>query len=223
MKKTLLALGMAATLGTGLIPAAQASATDSSAAQASASGRWQLVDTSSDINGDGTIDGVSLRKKSDKVCQVKVSFGPGDTVQRSLHSSWGNPCRYAGSALFDPRKGAEIKVMTGMGAHTPWDHILTYRDGKLQFQKDADGKRWTIDATVMYTEGYKRVVNRNGKVRLRHDFVNRKDNGVWKGTRKVLAYEHGKWVQVSKSRITRTTKQANALGGWHVRGFKRWM
>lgn len=242
MKTSLFALGIAATLGIGLLPATQASASlapttpestaQASTAQASASAPsatrvasgdgWQVVDTSSDIDADGTIDAVSLRKRSDTVCQVKVTLGNGNSVKRALRSQWSNPCEYAGSALFDTRRGAEIKVLTGMGAHTPWDHILTYRDGELVFQRDPDGRRWTIDATVMYAKGYRRVRKAKGRIRLREDFVSRRSNGTWTGTRKVLAHQHGEWVQVARKRITRTEQQAQRLAGWHVRGFDRW-
>lgn len=225
MRKSLLALGIAATLTTGAASAATGAPADSTAhpsATAAAASKWKLVDTSSDVDGDGTIDGVWLRKKSDKVCQVKVTMGGNRAVKRALRDSMSNPCEYGGSALFDTRKGAEIKVMTAMGAHTPWDHVLTYRNGKLVVQRAPDKTRWTIDATAMYSEGYKRIVNRDGQVRLVHDFVNLKRKNVWKGTRTVLAFQGGKWVQTRKVRITRTNKQAARLAGWHVSGFKRW-
>lgn len=238
MKKSLLALGLAATLATGATSTAAASSAHTDAARADqgasplkserfdetmvADGKWKLFDTSSDVDGDGHIDGVWLRKKSAKICQVKVTMGK-RSVQRNLYGPWNNPCTYGGSALFDTRKGAEIKVMTGMGAHTPWDHIVTYRNGKLILQKAPDKPRWTVDATAMYAEGYKRIVNSQGQVRLVHDFVNRKRANVWKGNRKVLAFQGGKWVQTRKVHITRTDKQTNKLAGWRIRGFKRWM
>lgn len=244
MKKSLLALGLAATLTTGAasgahaLPTGDASGGNDPVAMERASGgtahkgldptmiadrTWSLFDTSSDVNGDGAIDGVWLRKKSDTVCQVKVTMGTKHSPVRNLRSPRGNPCAYGGSALFDTKKGAEVNVVTALGAHTRWSTILTFGDGRLVVQKAPGRSRWAIDSTSMFSEGYKRVHNPQGQVRMVHDFSVREHGNNWRGTRKVLAFRGGEWVQVRKTEPVRTTSQAKALAGWNLPGFKRWM
>lgn len=235
--KPLITLGLFATLG--LSPAAahaatstpwdagsgggtsQMAATSLASSSAPAASRWRLVDISSDIDGDRSTDRVAMRRLSPRACQVRVTVGKDRASVRTLRHDPGRPCEYHGSGQLDPVKGAEISLVTGRGAHTPWHTVLTWRQGGLAVERAPHRLRWTIDGAAMVSEGYTRVRTPRGKVRLiHHSFLN---NGKrWSGPREVLAYRDGRWVTLKRARVTVRPKVATQRGGWHVPGFPRW-
>ncbi|WP_067437267.1 hypothetical protein [Nocardioides jensenii] len=228
MKKTLIALAVAATAAV-LIqsPATSAPATASGAptkvaTAAQTAAPWQLVSTASDVDGNGQVDYISLRKVSATICAVKVATDSGRVATKSLYSSMGNPCVWHGSAPLDPVSGAEISVVTGWGAHTAWHSVLTWRAGRIVLERAPSRARWTVDGTAMLSEGLRRTRNASGQIRLVHTAVFRGNRGRWDGQAETYAYRSGTWVVSARKHVRLTTTQAGRVWGWHVRGLPRW-
>lgn len=133
-----------------------------------------------------------------------------------------NPCAWHGAATFDPRRGAELSVLTMLGAHTQYHTILTVRGGKLVTQRmpGARDGRWVVDGTVMFSLGLSRLSN--GHVVERDASAD--EDGTWRGRRTEFAYSKARerWVTVGRSSYTTNADAAGKASGWHVRGLSRW-
>ncbi|WP_067437264.1 hypothetical protein [Nocardioides jensenii] len=237
MKKSLITLALTATMGAVLAQSpALASAVPASVPTAAptnlgvnaqavnpyaGTAKWRLMSTASDVDGDGTIDGIWIRRKSANVCSVRVTRGPGQGATKDLYSSFGNPCVFHGDAPFDTVRGSEISVLTGLGAHTQWHSIVTWRDGRLVLERAPRNPRWTVDSTVMMQEGIRRTRNAAGEIRLAHTAVTRGATSRWSGVRSVYAYKGGTWVVTAKKSVAMTQAQASAISGWHVKFLPR--
>ncbi|WP_156409694.1 hypothetical protein [Nocardioides sp. Soil796] len=236
MKKSLMTLALTATMGTVLAQSpAHASAPTAVRTAASANvsvdaqavnpyagtSKWRLMSTASDVDGDGTIDGISIRRKSANVCSVRVTMGTRVAGTKDLYTSWGNPCVYHGDAPIDPVKGSEISILTGMGAHTAWHSIVTWRNGRLVLERSPIRPQWTVDSTVMVQEGVRRTRNANGEIRLVHTGVTRGNGNRWGGQAETYAYRNGKWVISARKQVVLSDAAASRVGGWHVRYLPR--
>lgn len=212
MRKPLVTLGLLAAAATTI-----SAATSTASADEARPTPWKLLDTSSDIDGDGTIDGVYLRRASADACKVKVGLSEGRGSVFTIPMKRGELCTYKGSALIDNVGGSEIAVRTKSGPKADRYLMLTWRDGGgLTVQKSPSGTpRWKVADNGDSVDGYSRIRNANGQVRLVHHQLTN-DGHLWNGTREMLAYRGDSWVRVGGSEVTLQPRVAAKRAGWHL-------
>jgi hypothetical protein len=180
-----------------------------------------VVATNRDVDGDGRADTIMLRQLDDFRCRVSVLTATGVQATRVLTNEGSTRCTWHGAGAFDRRRGAELSVLTEVGAHSAWHSLLTWRDDRLVLEPPPGQKTWEVDASVMFDVGITRTVV-DGRVRVILRDVARDNDDVFRGTRRVLAYRDGHWVEVRRGKIAVSESTAQALAGWHVRGLTRW-
>lgn len=220
MKLARIALGLVVPLVAVSAAPASGQAPAPVAPSAAPTSQWRTVDRASDIDGDGRADVVRLRRRSDQVCRIRVRTATGHRDTRSVRTDL-NPCRWHGAARFDRRRGEEVSVVTALGAHAAFHTVLTWRAGHLRVERPPAGAHWTVDAAAMSSTGIRRRHNARGALRV--VVVSVSDRGRrWAGHRRVLAFRHGAWRQLSDHRIRVRPRTARRVAGWHVRGLPRW-
>ena len=121
-------------LGFGLAAPAQAAAPNACAERADC-----VIVSRADVDGDGVRDSVGMRAahQGDGTDMVTLWVATADgerlsTVTETLASK----DHYRGSARIDGEDGYELVLRTGLGAHSAYYRVVTYRDGRLTTLQD---------------------------------------------------------------------------------------
>lgn len=194
-----------------------------------------------DVDGDGRADEIGIvprgldRVEKPGTVTVRVQTATKRLVSTTSRDVWwyGNPSEvWAGSAEIDSARGAELVVGQAMGAHTLQYRVLTFSEGRLttlssprapkKTDQSRDTETWTVDGSYSFQAGIKRAVS-GGRVYVTVKSAERNDSGSghtgW--TVKYLRTDNT-WKAISTKRVRYDTDRAAAtVGGWHVRGVRR--
>jgi hypothetical protein len=227
---TVLGAGPAAQLSAG--PAAQLSARPGAVDATVCTGvphctRVATVDVDGDHHADqvGIVPGGSRRHKTVTI-RVRTAT---HRVLRTTSSvtGWGSS-PWFGAAPVDGRAGAELVVGSTAGAHYEQFRVVTYRKGRLTTLGSPPAlpgptSRWGVDGSFSSNIGVFRAVSTKGVVTATIRTAERNASGTGHtGRTTVYRWRSGAWREVS-TRVVRysTDRAAYAVGGWHVKGLKR--
>jgi hypothetical protein len=193
-----------------------------------------------DVDGDRRTDqvGVVSRQIADGgTVTVRVQTATGRTMRTtSKDVRWFGAQAWFGAAALDGRRGAELVIGDQMGAHFQQFRVLTHRDGRLvtlpapavgwyKSTNTATTPRWGVDGSYSFNTGFSRKVTADGVVTLTTTSAMRKDSGIGhRGQTRTYRWESDRWVRVSTTNVRYTDDEsAYAVGGWHVKGLRRFV
>ncbi|MEX5635279.1 hypothetical protein [Parafrankia sp. FMc2] len=86
-----------------------------------------------DVDGDGADDEIALGQVNTGQRLLRVLLADGSAVEYPIDTVTSTAVTrpWHGAATVDGIPGAEIVLLTDLGAHTMWFTVLTYRDGRL--------------------------------------------------------------------------------------------
>lgn len=178
-----------------------------------------------DVNGDGRRDGVGMvNRVSDGsgTVTVHVRLSTGRRLAKTRRVEyWYGPV-WSGAARLDGRRGAELFLGRSSGAHALLYQVLTIRKGKLVLLRAPGGaKEWLVDGAYSMNVGFWRRVN-DGKVFVTRRSAVRNASGHGHHGRDVRYRWRSGWHKVSSTkRRYAKDKVAFGIGGWHVKGLRR--
>lgn len=177
-----------------------------------------------DIDGDGRGDstGISARDLADGMerATVRTVTANGERLMTSTDSErrMGGESRHRGTARIDGVPGYELVIIDELGAHTAYNRVITYRDGKLTTLRDPYHQwRWVTDGSSWSSYGYRRVDESRLGVQMYvsratdNDFDHRFDQTL---LRSRWAGDH--WAKVKTFEREVGVQTVNTYGGWHV-------
>lgn len=173
-----------------------------------------------DIDADGQADEVYLRKVRDRRCVVRVVTAAGEDDRVRLPGSV-NGCSWHDAGQIDSTDGADLSVVTEVGAHTVFLTTLTWRADSLvvDLAPGRFGGQWVIDGAVNFVAGV-RVIE-PGRVRLLS--LSADDGRHFRGRRSVFVYDEiGGWIEEGRDRVHMGPRKAARRAGWHAPGMERW-
>lgn len=179
-----------------------------------------------DVDGDGRRDTVTVGQASKQRLRVHVRTARGTSstlyIPQGDFASWAPQEAYQGAASFDGVRGQEVFILYGLGAHTPWFKVVTWRDGRLYASRNpATGDMdWTPDAAFGYGVGYT-ISGSTANRRLAMTSATRSGNG-YAGSQTHFAWVKNRWVKKSSNRVRFSDRASMDYFGWHVPGIAIW-
>lgn len=179
-----------------------------------------------DVDGDGRRDTVTVGQASKQRLRVHVRTARGATstlyIAQGEFGPWAPDKPYQGSAAFDGVHGQELFILYGMGAHTPWFKVLTWRNGRLYAARNpaTGGMDWTPDAAYGYGVGYT-AGGSTANRRLAVTDASRRGDG-YAGRQTHFAWVKNRWVKRSSNAVRFSDRASMRYFGWHVKGIGVW-
>ena len=180
-----------------------------------------------DVDGDGRTDTVAVvRRGADGaahgsvVVRVRTATRIA-TAQRRLAYWFGDP--YRGRARLDGVPGVELVIGSTTGAHTVFEQVLTWRQGRLVGLRAPDGEAtWVIDGAANYNAGWLRRSGERVGTLTQLTNERNQDQRTFTGTATRWRWSGGRWVEQSTA-VNRSLPERTAFGwaGWHVPPLRR--
>lgn len=216
----LAALALVTTAGGAAAPAgAQSAATGSACTGLSGC----TVVSTADVDGDGRRDSVGLYGWRSDTVGVKVRTAAGRSAWKRVSIDFlpdhaRDRSAFIGAARVDGAAGHELVVRKGLGAHTSFFTVLSWRDGRLATLKDPGGRyEWITDGALNSGFGYRRSVSAGGTVKMVAHQAIGDGTGRYRVTDRAAIWKGGRWVRTStRTSTTTSVDAAHRDSGWHV-------
>ncbi|WP_432484963.1 cell wall-binding repeat-containing protein [Kineococcus esterisolvens] len=179
--------------------------------------------TSTDVDGDGATDDVALAGAQDATTrQVRVRVR-GDVTTLDVPDGDHPPtANWVGATALDDRPGAELVVLTGVGAHAEQNAVLTWRDGTLHAAPAPDGSReWFVDASYALNRGI--TCEEPGNITVRTTDWADTGGDQLIGTAENHVARDGAWTAsgAASAELLTPGDVPDAYAGWHCPGLPR--
>lgn len=220
IRTTIAATAGLALAGVGLAAPTRAAAPDACEGR----GSDCTIVSRADIDGDSQADstGISARVLDNGLERVTVRTHTADGERLSTYTDserrMGGEERHRGTARIDGVRGYELVIVDELGAHTAYNRVLTYRDGRLTTLKDPYHQwRWVTDGSVWSSAGYHRVDESSLGVQM---FVsNATDNdgdGRFDQTLLRSRWAGDHWTKVTKIQRDVRPSTLEVYRGWNI-------
>ncbi|WP_337063435.1 cell wall-binding repeat-containing protein [Kineococcus sp. G2] len=178
---------------------------------------------STDVDGDGTTDDVALAGAQDAPTrQVRVRVRGDVTTLDVPDGEYPPTANWVGATALDDRPGAELVVLTGVGAHAEQNAVLTWRDGALRASVGPDGsEEWFVDASYALNQGI--TCEEPGNITIRTtDWADTSGDQLL-GTAENYIAQDGAWVSsgATSAELLTPGDVPDEYAGWHCPGLPR--
>ncbi|WP_432509285.1 cell wall-binding repeat-containing protein [Kineococcus auxinigenes] len=178
---------------------------------------------STDVDGDGTTDDVALAGAQDAATrQVRVRVRGDVTTLDVPDGDYPPTANWVGATALDDRPGAELVVLTGVGAHAEQNLVLTWRDGALRATAGPDGsEEWFVDASYALNQGI--TCEEPGNITIRStDWADTSGDQLI-GTAENYIAQDGVWTPsgATSAELLAPGDVPDAYAGWHCPGLPR--
>ena len=183
---------------------------------------WGVADctrvASVDVDGDDVLDDVALAGAPDAAeQQLRVRARARDAVLTLAVQTEGAPYgrTWMGAHPVDDRAGAELVVLSQLGAHTLLNSVVTWRDGALVATASPDGlDHWYVDSSAALNQGI--TCERPGRVVIRTTDRDPADTDRLVGYGQAYESTDGVWAPVGAQTVQALPDPLPAeYAGWH--------
>ncbi|MCK9901788.1 hypothetical protein CC117_22205 [Parafrankia colletiae] len=186
-----------------------------------------------DVDGDGADDEIALGQVNTGRWLLRVLVADGSAAEYPFDTATSAPITspWHGAAVVDGAPGAEIALLTDLGAHTMWFTVLTYRDGQLTElgpppAEAGQAEGWVVDSADSGWLGY--TCGRSGPASTLLVTSARRIDGPsgaegYDETSVLFGWAGSGWQEISRE--TRAYGHADPdthrLAGWNCEGLPR--